>query len=109
MKNLIKNTFCLIVSLSALSAPAWSAETILLCVNEPVPEGYVIIARESHTDCNGTWATTVSNNTNRITKPTDGLVVCHFSPIPAGFVRTTPTRSSDCGSYSVNPYVIVQG
>lgn len=73
-------------------------QTIVICANQPIPSGFVIIAAGSSMSCPG-WSAT-GTNTFTIKRPGNQEVVCSNSPIPAGYVIIAAGSSMGCTGWS---------
>lgn len=76
--------------------PSAMAQTMNICINNPIPPGFVITRIFSDNNC---YSVATSNNTYEIQiPPQSGTInVCKNSPIPSGFVITRIfTNISNC-------------
>ena len=74
-------------------------ETIEICSNQPIPDGFVIVSCGSSMSCPN-WSV-AGCNTFSIKRP--GLVetICSSSPIPQGYVVVSWGKSMDCPGFTV--------
>jgi hypothetical protein len=75
------------------AGPSTATEVRSACLDEPVPEGFVILSYEATSQCpyrNGFW------NARRIGVPAPRELVCRDSPTPAGWVRIQYLHSDEC-------------
>lgn len=75
------------------AGPSTATEVRSACLDEPIPEGFVILKYEATSQCpyrNGFW------NARRIGKPEWWDVMCRDSPTPAGWLHTEYLHSDEC-------------
>lgn len=75
-----------------------SAQSTVICSNQPTPQGYVITSYGNSMSCPG-W-TPGGMNTKIISLPTNNMSVCSSSPIPNGYVVVGYGNSMSCPGWT---------
>lgn len=77
---------------------AAAAQPVQMCSNQPVPQGYVVTATTSRSECPGYYSSGYNSLTIRI--PGDSVSVCTaLTQRWPGYVVTSQTSRSDCPGY----------
>lgn len=70
-----------------------------VCSRRDIPSNWVVIKRLFTLNCPGRNVT--SDNTYKITEPSDGLLVCSSSDVPDGYLKGRSKYTLDCGNGSI--------
>lgn len=70
----------------------------VICANQPVPNGYVIIRYGNSMSCPG-WSPGAMN-TKTISLPSNNQTICSNSPVPSGYVVTRYGNSQSCPGWT---------
>lgn len=77
------------------------ASTLVICAGQPIPQGWVIVARTTNFQCSSSL-----DNAYVIKQPGPSEVVCAYSPIPANYVVTGTTTNFQCSNSLHNAKII---
>ena len=89
---------CIVASLSLLAFSAGADAGTVICADERVPAGFVIVKAGSDQGCPG-WTAT-GTNTFEIELPRDGLQVCLWQTLPPGWVVVKTGSNQSCPGWN---------